>query len=430
MSVPAKGIVLILLDGLGDRGQAELDGRTPLEAARTPSLDALATAGRTGLLWPLGPGRAPSSPLAHTVLFGFELAEFPGRGLLEAYGEGLEPAPGEVVCRASFVRSEVRQGALWIAERPDPRDEPAANDDVDLDFESDGVAMRFRHTGGKQGILTLTSVAGGLSPEVTDADPLRDASPVVRVAPLAEATNRTAAARTADALNAWILHTRHALAGRELNTGIMKWAGMRRDLPSFAQRTGLRGTTLSTGPLYRGLARTLGLSHDEAGDDREGFSARLGAGIALIDAGEADFVHVHTKWTDSAGHRKCPSRKVEVIELLDAAIAPHLDRLLRGDLVVAVTGDHATPSDGPLYHSGEAVPLLLAGGAAGKDGVVSFGENACVAGSLGHIWGRDVMPLMLNAADRSAFLAERYSVEPCLGTPRAEDIEAFRVDEE
>jgi 2,3-bisphosphoglycerate-independent phosphoglycerate mutase len=429
VSIPAGGIVLILLDGLADRAQPELDGRTPLEAARTPALDRLAAAGRTGVMWPLGPGRAPSSPLAHTVLFGFELSEFPGRGLLEAYGEGFEPRVGEVVCRANFVRCDARDGALWIAERPDPRDEPIAGADVDLDFEYDGIAMRFRHTGGKQGILTLTSTAGPLSHEVTDADPLRAEHPVVRVAPLAEAIDSEAAARTAAALNAWMRHSRTVLAGRELDTAIVKWAGMRRELPSFSQRTCLRGTTLSSGPLYRGLSRALGLAHDESGDDREGFSARLAAGLALIDGGKADFVHVHTKWTDSAGHRKSPARKAEVIEMLDAAIAPHLDRLLAGDLVVAVTGDHATPSDGPLYHSGEAVPLLIAGGAAGADAVTSFGETPCLAGSLGHVSGRDVMPLLLNAAERSAFLAERYTVQPCLGTPLQADVDALTVED-
>jgi len=418
----ARPILLILLDGLGDRQAPDLGGLTPLEAAHTPVLDALAAAGTTGLVWPLGPGRAPSSPLAHAVLFGFEPHEFPGRGLLEAYGEGLEPAAGDVVCRASFLRAVNREGVLWVAERPDPREGPAANADADLDAEIDGVMCTFTHTGAKQGILTLTPLGGTLSHEVTDADPLSEDAPVRRVLPLAEAADPAAAARTAHILNAWMLLARERSAGCELDTAVVKWSGSRAPLATFTQRTGLRGATLSTGPLYAGLARALGLTHIDAGDDRDGFSERIAAGIALLDGGNTDFVHVHTKWPDQASHRKSPSRKREVIETLDAAIAPHLERLLSGDLVVAVTGDHATPSSGPLYHSGEAVPVLLAGGAAGRDDVSVFGERDCLRGALGHIAGRDLMPLMLNAADRAAFLAERYTAEPCLGTPRSEDV--------
>jgi 2,3-bisphosphoglycerate-independent phosphoglycerate mutase len=127
-------------------------------------------------------------------------------------------------------------------------------------------------------------------------------------------------------------------------------------------------------------------------------------------------VHVHTKWTDAAGHKKSPSRKRDVIELLDAAVAPHVDGLLASGAVVCLTTDHQTPSSGPLYHSGGSVPVAIAGGVAGRDDVARFSERGCDAGTLGPILGSDLMPLLLDCADRSAFLAERYTAEPCLGT--------------
>jgi 2,3-bisphosphoglycerate-independent phosphoglycerate mutase len=93
-----------------------------------------------------------------------------------------------------------------------------------------------------------------------------------------------------------------------------------------------------------------------------------------------------------------------------------MKRLLRGDLVVCVTADHQTPSAGPLYHSGGTVPLLICGGAARRDEVARFSEAACQAGSLGHLRGSDLMPLLLDCAERAAFLgAERYTAEKCLG---------------
>jgi 2,3-bisphosphoglycerate-independent phosphoglycerate mutase len=331
------------------------------------------------------------------------------------------------VCRASFLRAADRNGVLWVTDRPDPRSLPSAGADIELDAEIDGVRCTFTHTGAKQGILTLSPLIGTLSREVTDADPLASDTPIRRVLPFAEAADPEAAARTAEVLNAWMLLARSRLAGRQLDAAVVKWAGSRVPHATFTQRTGLRGATLATGPQYEGIARSLGLSHVEAGDDFEGYAERLATGIRLVESGEFDFVHVHTKWPDHAGHEKSPTLKRDVLQTLDEAIAVHLERLLAGDLVVVVTGDHGTPASGPLYHSGDAVPLLVCGGAAGRDGVAAFRERDCLHGALGHVTGRDLMPLALNAADRTAFLAERYTAEPCLGTAPAGDIVALRA---
>ncbi len=136
-----RPIVMVVPDGAGDRPQPELDGLTPIEAAETPNLDALASLGRSGLLYPVGPGLAPSSHQAHFALFGYAEAEFPGRGLLEALGEGLPPAPGEVVLRANLARVSEREGVLWIEERPDPR-EGEAGPRPRLDSTSNTAACR------------------------------------------------------------------------------------------------------------------------------------------------------------------------------------------------------------------------------------------------------------------------------------------------
>lgn len=425
-----SGILLVILDGLGDRQQSELDGLTPLEAAVTPNLDALACAGATGMMWPLGPGRTPTSPLAHFALFGYDVDQFPGRGLLEALGEGLAPQPGEVVCRANFVRTEMRCETLHVLDRPDPRQGDPANADVDLDGDFCGVRCRFVHTGAAQGVLHLTAENGApLSPHVTDADPLRADTFVRAVAPWEESDQPDAAQRTADALNAWMLESRVRLAGRELNTAIVKWAGAIASVAPFTTHTGLRGATLARGALYRGLASVLALDTpgaDDTADPASEFAEDLAAGIAMLD-GDHDFVHVHTKWPDRAAHRKSPRRKREVAETLDALFAPHMERLLAGDLVVCVTADHQTPSSGRLYHSGGAVPLLICGGTTARDRIASFSEHTCVDGGLGYVHGSDLMPLLIDCADRSVLLgAERYTAHPCLGTPAAESLVALK----
>ncbi len=118
-----------------------------------------------------------------------------------------------------------------------------------------------------------------------------------------------------------------------------------------------------------------------------------------------DFVFVHLKATDEAGHTKDPAVKQATIEALDAALAPAFALAARA--VVAVTGDHATPTYPDVIHTGDPVPFLLAGPGVRADSVESFGELDCAAGILGHLRGDDVMPVLLNAADRPLFAGSR-----------------------
>lgn len=466
--MPSRPIVMVVPDGMGDRPYPALSGvmpgdpngairpRTPLEAADTPNLDALARLGRCGLMYPLRPGLAPSSHQAHFALFGYEDRDFPGRGLLEALGEGLPPGPDEVVLRANLAAVAERDGVFWIEDRPDPRVGEAGLGGVDLDAELDGVRVRFVHTGALQGLLYLHALDGQpLSHFVSDADPLRAGVPVLEVQPLEEAPDPDAAARTAAVLNDWmrVAHARlgsSPLAVAPLASGdtvesdpaglpstvlphldfmLVKWAGALGHVTPFTQRTGLRGISLGSGPLYAGLAAAVGLDHLELGTDRTAerdVALRVEHTLRLLGEGY-DFVHLHTKHPDMAGHRKDPARKAQVIAAIDRALGPLVALAESDDAVVVVAPDHQTPAAGPLYHGGGAVPLVIAGGVAGADQVAAYGETACAAGSLGVVRGRDVLPLALDAADRSAFQADRTTGHLALGVPRTDDLKPLRT---
>lgn len=427
-----RPIVMVVPDGAGDRPHDSLDGLTPIEAADTPNLDTLASLGRSGLLYPVGPGLAPSSHQAHFALFGYSQAEFPGRGLLEALGEGVPPEAGEVVFRANLARVSERDGVLWIDERPDPREGEADLDGTSLGAEFDGVQARFVHTGALQGLLFLRASDGRpLSHFVSDADPLHAGTAVLECLPLEEAPEPDAAARTARAVNAWIRHSRTVLAGRPLDAMLTKWAGSAAHFTPFTARFGMRGVSLGSGPLYAGLAAAVGLDHREFGtasDAEADVAVRVTATIDLL-AGGYEFVHLHTKRTDMAGHKKDPAHKAEIVAAVDRALAPLVPLAERGEIVVVVCPDHQTPSAGPLYHGGGAVPITIAGGVAGADGVTAYGETACAPGSLGVLRGTDVLPLALDAADRSAFLADRITGHLALGMPRPEDLRGLRAAE-
>lgn len=416
-------LVMLVLDGMGDRVHTELCGLTPVEAAHTPNLDALAALGACGTMYPLEPGYAPSSHQAHFALFGYDSTAFPGRGLLEALGSDMPPAVGEVVLRANLARVSERDGGFHIEERPDPREGEAGLAKLDLDDEIDGVSIRFVYTDHLQGLLYLSCADGAISHHVSDADPLRAEMPVLAVCALEEAPDPVAAERTARVLNEWMRRTHGRLADRDLDFMLVKWAGAHAPITPFAKRFGLAGVSLGAGVLYRGLALAVGMEHDEipaTAGPAEDLATRVARALELLDSGH-DFIHVHSKWPDMRGHRKDPGRKRDVLTELDTALGPLVDLAHQG-AVISVLADHQTPSAGPLYHGGGAVPLVIAGGVIGADRVASFGESACCAGSLGVLRGRDVLPLMLDAADRSAFLADRMTPHLALGVPRAEDL--------
>ncbi len=425
-------VLLVILDGLGDRQHDVLLGRTPLEAASTPNLDALAAAGVCGTMYSLGPGRAPTSFQAHYALFGYPAEEYPGRGLLEAIGEGMPPARGEIALRASLLTAEESADGFTVTHRPDPRRGESTLASVDLDGEFDGVRVRFVHTDARQG-LVFVSAHEALSHHVTDADPFREGLPVLEVQPTEEAPDPEDAARTARALNAWMLEAHERLAGVPGLGGdfmVTKWAGSSHTAQPFTERYGMSGAMVASGPLYAGLAAVVGMRHVETGcdlrDPRTDLETRLAAALALL-SGDIDFVHAHTKAPDHAAHKKNPAGKRDVIEQLDAALGVLVrERVWERDIIVAVTADHATPSAGPLYHSGEAVPLLVLGGAAGTDDVVTFGERSCTRGFLGTLRGSDLMPVLLNAADRCVSTGERFTAARQWAQPRPQELVALR----
>jgi 2,3-bisphosphoglycerate-independent phosphoglycerate mutase len=185
----------------------------------------------------------------------------------------------------------------------------------------------------------------------------------------------------------------------------LKWWGRHRPSPTFLERHGVSGSFIADSRFMHGLARAVGLDalHAPETDDP---AADLRGRLALIrrrlDAGDT-FVFSHLKATDAAGHSKDPAIKQQTIELLDGELAD----LPTDTAVVCVTGDHATPAFPDVIHSGDPVPLLVAGPGVRADDVDSFGELQCSRGILGHLRGLDLMPVLLNAADRPLFLGSR-----------------------
>ena len=403
-------IVLVLLDGLGDRAHEALGGRTAGEAAATPNLDALAARGSCGLLYGIGPGRAPSSEVAHWAMLGYRPDEFPGRAVFEALGRGQAVSGEHVFAYAALRPSERREEGWWLTGRPDPeRDAEEAEALVARcdGIEVDGLRFSLTHVWRGEAVLRIS---GGADERVTDTDAFfRDRHPVLRPRALVPD-----AARTARACEAWTREVMRRLDGERFNVITLKWFGRARTVPSFRERHGVDGAFAARSAFLRGLGACVGL--DPVDGDLD-----LGFAGARLDGGDT-FVYLHDKRADEAGHTKDPRAKQRAIEELDAELAPVLERAAHA--VVCVTGDHATPASPEVIHSGDPVPLLVAGPGVRADTVTSFGEQPCSTGILGQLRGPDLMPVLLNASDRPLFLGSRPTpVDGADGYPAPELLE-------
>ncbi|HEY3240647.1 MAG TPA: 2,3-bisphosphoglycerate-independent phosphoglycerate mutase [Acidimicrobiia bacterium] len=378
-------IVLVVMDGLG--GFADGEHGTEAEEASTPNLDRLVAEGVTGLGEPVGPGITPGSGPGHLALFGYDPEVFElGRGALSAAGLDFALGPGDIAARgnlctldAAGVITDRRAGRLPDAE---------ARAIVDLLADKvaiDGVELVFRHEREHRVLVVLRGE--GLDPRLSDTDPQ-----VTGVAPLVPTALDPAAERTAALVAELDAQVRAALSDQPKANGLLlRGFDQHRELPGFKIRYGLTAAAVAIYPMYRGIARLLGM-------DVLGSPADLDEQLSILrDAwGDYDYFFFHHKATDSAGEDGDRPRKIAAIERLDAALPAILEL---GPDVVMVSGDHATPTQ-MAAHSWHPVPVVLWGPRVGRDETDRFGERWCRQGGLGTRPMRTMMPILLANADR------------------------------
>ena len=186
-----------------------------------------------------------------------------------------------------------------------------------------------------------------------------------------------------------------------VNGVVTQRPGCMKDVDPFQSRWGLRAASVSSGLVYWGLSRFLAIDVKKAKDsDDPGSDLRARIQWVLQEGASYDFIHVHTKAPDAAAHTKDPYNKVEAIESLDKGLGPVIDDLLSDETVLVITGDHSTPSSGPLVHSGEPVPIVVNGPGIRKDRVSAFDEVNCAGGALGQLTHSNFMYCVLNWLDR------------------------------
>ncbi len=383
-STPSK-IVLLVVDGLGGAPHPDT-GLSELETARLPALDALARRSACGLTTPVTHGVTPGSGPGHMALFGYDPVKYlMGRGVLEALGIGLDLAEDEVAVRGNFCTVDSdgllvdRRAGRISTERSAPLVERLNT------IEVPGVDVSVYPVRDYRFVLVLKG--NGLGDRVTETDPQ-----VVGAAPLDPTALSGEAEPTAQAARAFVAAARGLLQGEEsANMVLLRGLSGLPQLPDFGKSYRLDPAAIAAYPMYRGLARLVGMRVIPTG---ETFEHELDTLSDRFE--EHDFFFLHYKPADAAGEDGDFDAKVARLEELDAAI-PRLLEL--GPDVLVVAGDHSTPAI-TAGHSWHPVPLLIHSELSVGEGVEKLSERACAAGSLGRIPATSVMLLAMAHAGK------------------------------
>jgi len=385
---PTK-IVLLVIDGLGGLPNQQT-GKTELETAQTPNLDKLAGRSICGLSQPVRPGITPGSGPGHLALFGYDPLKFTiGRGVLEAVGIDFNIEGDDVAARGNFCSVDEKGN---ITDRRAGRISTEKNAELCQLLDSwdiDGVKTIVRPV--KEHRFIAVFRGKGLAGEVSDSDPQR-----IGVPPQTVNTMQPEAERTANIANKFIKKARDNLSGHHpANMVLLRGFSKHPNFPSMEELYRIKAAAIASYPMYRGLAKLIGMRALETGS-----GARDEFVTLKKNYDDYDFFFVHIKHTDSAGEDGDFERKVKIIEEIDSQLPALVS--LEPDVVV-VTGDHSTPAV-LRSHSWHSVPVMISSRWCRPDAVNEFSESACLQGGLGHISATALMPLaMANALKLTKF---------------------------
>ncbi len=397
----ADKILMLILDGIGDRPVKELDGKTPLEKAKTPNLDKFAEKGVNGIMDTIAPGVIPGSDTGHLALLGYDPYDvYTGRGPFEAAGIGLEVKPGQVAFRCNFGTIEdgkltdrragrIKEGTEELAE---------AVNNIDL-----GVDFHFQEAVEHRGVLILKGQ--GLGAKVTDIDPHETGVGYHPAEPIVDDKENK---KTAEIINEFTKKTVEILSDHPINKKressgkppaniiLPRGAGAVPEMKPLSENKGIKGAAIAGIPLVKGVCRMAGMDII----DIEGATGGLDTDIEAIIKGiksnieNYDFILANIKGFDILGHDGLPHEKIEFIEKLDENLE-HLKDL--EDIYIAITGDHSTPVT-VKGHSGDPSPILIHGEEVRWDEVAKFDERSGTKGGLSRIYGKDVLNILLDLA--------------------------------
>jgi 2,3-bisphosphoglycerate-independent phosphoglycerate mutase len=382
-----KKIIFLIMDGLGGLPKDGGTG-TELETAFTPNLDRLAALGTCGLLDPVGYGITPGSGPAHFALFGYDPVKYNvGRGLLSAAGLNFPMVPGDLYMRANFATLD---GNGLISDRRAGRLATEKNEELCKKLQESvklETAKEVFFCTEKEHRALVVLRGGNFSGEISETDPQQTGKPPITAQGLVPEANLAASA--VRELSARVMET--LATEPQANCLLLRGYAQFQRFPSMEERFDLNALAVAGYPMYKGIARLLGMA---VAQDSTSIEDEIR--ILCAEFNQYNFFFVHIKATDSRGEDGKFDEKVRVIEKVDLLLP---DICTLNPDVLVVTGDHSTPAV-MAGHSWHPVPVLLAAKTCRPDSVKNFSELACLNGGLGRMPMRHLMGVALAHAGK------------------------------
>ncbi len=399
-------VLLAIADGLGDRPCESLGYKTPLEYAKTEHLDALTENGAAGIMDLYQAGVPIGTDLGHLILFGYGIEDYPGRGPIEAFGDGIKLVGGDIALRCNFATVDeswkvidrragrIREGTKELAESING-------------MEIDGVQVLFKEATEHRAVMVLRGK--GLSPHISDTDSKKEG---ICAKEAAAEDDSPESSFTARVLNKVIQKAHKILMSHPLNLerekqGLLpanmiltRGAGKMTHIQRITEQLGFKACCVASERTVLGVAKMAGFDILTDGS----FTGNIDTDIykkARFAAGalqKYDFVALHFKATDLMGHDNDPIGKVQAIEAYDAMVGEVMrlvEKEIDGRVIIALASDHSTPCE-RKEHSGEPVPIVISGKSIRRDFVKHYNEITCSAGGLGRIKGCEFISTLLD----------------------------------
>ena len=415
-------IIYVLLDGVGDLPHPDLEGKTPLEAANTPSLDKIAKNGSIGQVISVGKGIAPESDIAVFNMLGYKFlhSDYVGRGVIEAIGVGIDFKDGDLALRGNFstLNDEgtiIDRRAGRHIEREDVK-EIAKEIENKINFSYTNSSVVVAPTIGHRVTVRIRTDGINLSSEITNTDPayarvdgmgvakaVGDFMRIEKCLPLEESESSKITANLVNEFTEQSLQImkespinqkRGEANKKKLSCILLRDAGNKYpNVTPINEKYSMKFSCIVDMPVELGISDVLKMKAFEAGGMTD-YEEKARVAVKAMETQNA--IYVHLKGPDEFGHDGDAIGKTKNIEEIDRRFFKTLlENIDSSKVAILISADHSTPCINK-GHSDDPVPVLVSGDFLKKDGTTRMTEEQAKKGSIGLLQGAEVVLTALN----------------------------------